>query len=164
MPVLVTLHTLLNAIICCFQLNTEWGADANRKVDYLGIDAVGLRSMYFVVMPNRNHREHLGMFCIVMPSIFVNCPAVICLPNMLVICSERDTTSELWTLVQFPHTVYTTCCNHLFPVTCCVSCCFPHHTFNSLFLQDRRDWQPLCFVLGKVLVCVCADSTLVQAP
>ena len=48
---LVTLHTLLNAIICCFQLDTEWGADANRKVDYLGIDAVGLRSMYFVVMP-----------------------------------------------------------------------------------------------------------------
>ena len=39
---LVTLHTLLNAIMCCFQLNTEWGADANRKVDYLGIDAVGL--------------------------------------------------------------------------------------------------------------------------
>ena len=36
------LVTLLNAIICCFQLNTEWGADANRKVDYLGIDAVGL--------------------------------------------------------------------------------------------------------------------------
>ena len=30
------------AIICCFQLNTEKGADANRKVDYLGIDAVGL--------------------------------------------------------------------------------------------------------------------------
>ena len=51
--------------------------------------------------------------CIVMPSLFVNCPAVICLPNMLVICSDRDTTSELWTLVQFPHIVYTTCCNHL---------------------------------------------------
>ena len=50
-PVLVTLHTLLNAIICCFQLNTGWGADANWKVDYLGIDAVGLRFMYFVVMP-----------------------------------------------------------------------------------------------------------------
>ena len=38
--------------------------------------------MYFVVMPNRNHSEHLGMFCIVMPSIFVNCPVVICLPNI----------------------------------------------------------------------------------
>ena len=40
--VLVTLHTLLNAIIYCFQLNTERVADANRKVDYLDIDAVGL--------------------------------------------------------------------------------------------------------------------------
>ena len=40
--VLFTLCTLLNAIICCLQLNTERGADANRKVDYLVIDAVGL--------------------------------------------------------------------------------------------------------------------------
>ena len=54
--------------------------------------------MYFVVMPNRNHSEHLGMFCIVMPSVFVNCPAVICLPNIasylretpLVICGPRS--------------------------------------------------------------------------
>ena len=40
--VLVTLHTLLNAIICCYQLNTGWGTDVNQKVDYLGIDVVGL--------------------------------------------------------------------------------------------------------------------------
>ena len=32
--VLFTLHALLNAIICCLQLNTERGADANRTVDY----------------------------------------------------------------------------------------------------------------------------------
>ena len=32
--VLFTLHALLNAIICCSQLNTGRGADANRKVDY----------------------------------------------------------------------------------------------------------------------------------
>jgi hypothetical protein len=31
---LFTLHTLLNAIICCLQHNTERVADANRKVDY----------------------------------------------------------------------------------------------------------------------------------
>ena len=31
---LFTLHALLNAIICCSQLNTGRGADANRKVDY----------------------------------------------------------------------------------------------------------------------------------
>ena len=31
---LFTLQALLNAIVCCLQLNTERGADANRKVDY----------------------------------------------------------------------------------------------------------------------------------
>ena len=38
--------------------------------------------MYFVVMPNRSHSKHLGIYCIVMPALFVNCPAVICLPNI----------------------------------------------------------------------------------
>ena len=33
-----------------------------------------------------------------MPSLFVNCPTVICSPN---ICYGRDTTSELWTPVLF---------------------------------------------------------------
>ena len=32
--VLCTLHTLLNVIICCLQLNTEGGSDDNLKVDY----------------------------------------------------------------------------------------------------------------------------------
>ena len=32
--VLFTLHTLLNAIICCLQLNTGGGLDDNLKVDY----------------------------------------------------------------------------------------------------------------------------------
>ena len=32
--VLFTLHTLLNAIICCLQLNTGGGSDDNLKVDY----------------------------------------------------------------------------------------------------------------------------------
>ena len=31
---LFTLHTLLNAIICCSQLNNERGSNDNRKVDY----------------------------------------------------------------------------------------------------------------------------------
>ena len=118
--------------------------------------------MYFVVMPNRNHSEHLGMFCIVMPSVFVNCPAVICLPNIasylretpLVICGPRS---------YLLHTVTNTCCNTLFTVSCKYYC-FPHCAANPLFLQDRRDWQPLCFELGKVLVCCCADSKLLEAP
>ena len=32
--VLFTLQTLLNAIICCFQLDTGRGSDDNLKVDY----------------------------------------------------------------------------------------------------------------------------------
>ena len=31
---LFTLHTLLNVIICCLQLNIGRGSDDNRKVDY----------------------------------------------------------------------------------------------------------------------------------
>ena len=42
MLVLLTLHTLLNALVCCLELNTERGADANWKVDYLCIDVIGL--------------------------------------------------------------------------------------------------------------------------
>ena len=68
---LVTLHTLLNAIICCFQLNTEWGADDNRKMDYLGIDAVGLTVYVFC----RNAQLNimlviLSFICIAMRSTF----------------------------------------------------------------------------------------------
>ena len=37
--VLFTLCTILNATVCCLQLNTGRDADANLKVDYLGIDA-----------------------------------------------------------------------------------------------------------------------------
>ena len=37
--VLFTLRTVLNAIVCCLQLNTGRGADANLKVDYLGTDS-----------------------------------------------------------------------------------------------------------------------------
>ena len=89
--------------------------------------------MYFVVMPNRNRSEHLGMFCIVMPSIFIDCPAVICLPNIasylretaLVICGPRS---------YLLHTVYNTCCNTLFTVPC-NSYCFPHCAIISLFCK-----------------------------
>ena len=45
---LFTLHTLLNAIVCCLQLYTGRGAEPEGGL--LVIDAVGLRSMYYVVM------------------------------------------------------------------------------------------------------------------
>jgi hypothetical protein len=73
----------------------------------LVIDAVGWRSMYFVVMPRVNRiviflRYHVYLYSI-------NCPAVICLPSMCYFILWRDTTSELWTPVLFP-----SYCYHLF--------------------------------------------------
>jgi hypothetical protein len=46
-----TLRTLLNAVICCLQLNTQRVLGRHLESGLLVIDAVGLRSMYFVVMP-----------------------------------------------------------------------------------------------------------------
>jgi hypothetical protein len=37
----------------------------------------------------------------------INCPTIICLPSMLLFILWRDTTSELWTPVQFPLHCYT---------------------------------------------------------
>jgi hypothetical protein len=67
---------------------------------FLVIDAVGLRSMYFVVMPRVNLIVILMMYVRYLCSI--NCPTVICLPSMLLFILWRDTASEMWTPVQFP--------------------------------------------------------------
>jgi hypothetical protein len=72
----------------------------------LVIDAVGWRSMYFVVMPRVNLIVILVTYARYLYSI--NCPTVICLPSMLLLfILWRDTTSELWTPVQFPLHCYT---------------------------------------------------------
>ena len=64
----------------------------------LVIDAVGWRSMYFVVMPRVNLIVIFLTYHVYLYSI--NCPTVICLPSMLFYL-WRDTTSELWTPVLF---------------------------------------------------------------
>ena len=65
----------------------------------LVIDAVGWRSMYFVVMPRVNLIVIFLTYHVYLYSI--NCPTVICLPSMLLFILWRDTTSELWTPVLF---------------------------------------------------------------
>jgi hypothetical protein len=97
---LFTLRTLLNAIICCSQLNTQWVLRWLPASGFLFIDAVGWRSMYFVVMPRVNLIVILMTYVRYLYSI--NCPAVICLPSMLLFILWRNTTSELWAPVQFP--------------------------------------------------------------
>jgi hypothetical protein len=77
---LFTLHTLLNAIICCLQLNTQGVLERFPASGFLVIDAVGWRSMYFVVMPRVNLIVILITYVHYLCSI--NCQTVICLPCM----------------------------------------------------------------------------------
>jgi hypothetical protein len=70
----------------------------------LVIDVVGWR-MYFVVMPRVNLIVILVTYARYLYSI--NCRTVLCLPSMLLFILWRDTTSELWTPVQFPLYCYT---------------------------------------------------------
>jgi hypothetical protein len=66
----------------------------------LVIDAVGWRSMYFVVMPRVNLIVILETYARYLYSI--NCPTIIRLPSMSLFILWRDITSELWIPVQFP--------------------------------------------------------------
>jgi hypothetical protein len=56
--------------------------------------------MYLVVIPRVNLIVILLTYARYLYSI--NCPIVICLPSMSLFILWRDTTSELWTPVQFP--------------------------------------------------------------
>ena len=61
--VLFTLRTILNAIVCCLQLNTGRGADANPKVDFLGIHACWIA--VYVLCRNalsKSHSSHHDMY------------------------------------------------------------------------------------------------------
>jgi hypothetical protein len=60
--------------------------------------------MYLVVMPRVNLIVILSTYACYLYSN--NCPTVICLPSMLLFILWRDTTSELWTPVQFPLQCY----------------------------------------------------------
>jgi hypothetical protein len=103
----------LHYTICLMQLSIvrniilEGCSDDIPSSGLLVIDAVGWWSMYFVVMSRVNLIVILLIYARYLYSI--NCPTVICLPSMLLFILWRDTTSELWTPVQFPlH------CYHLF--------------------------------------------------
>ena len=61
--VLITLRTILNAIVCCLQLNTGGGSDDNLKVDFLGIDACWIA--VYVLCRNaliKSHSSHHDMY------------------------------------------------------------------------------------------------------
>jgi hypothetical protein len=133
--VLFTLRTLLKAIICCLQLNTQLLLGRHPEGGLLVIDAVGLRYMYFFVMPRVNLIVILMTYVRYLYSI--NCPTVICLPNMLLFILWRDTTSELWTSFQFLlHCYY--CFTFTRIIYILANYYFlPLDTLNSLFIANR---------------------------
>jgi hypothetical protein len=79
----------------------------------------------------------------------INCPTVICLPNVLFIL-WRDTTSELWTLVHsftlllpFTSFIYILANYYLLPLD----------MLNPLFTTNRWDWQPHCKLGQSTWLC-----------
>jgi hypothetical protein len=114
--------------------------------------------MYFVVMPRVNLIVILMTFVCYLYSI--NRPTVICLPDMLLFILWRDTTSELWTPVQFPlHCYYRLLLLALFTFTCIL---LPFTTqYVQSFVYSKLVRLTTSSKLGaKFLVVLCEGFTL----
>ena len=85
----------------------------------------------------------------VMPSLFVNFPTVICSPNMLFIL-WRDTTSELWTPVHSLHRIQSTA---ILVLLFSANNHHPHYTSNPL-LQQAGEIDNLTVTLGQSILFV----------
>jgi hypothetical protein len=72
----------------------------------------------------------------------------------------RDTTSELWTPVQFPLHCYTVLLLLRLFTFLHTIILLPLDTLNPLFTANRWDWQPRRKLSAKFLVVLCAGFTL----
>jgi hypothetical protein len=90
--------------------------------------------MYFVVMPRVSLIVILVMY--VRYLYYINCPTIICLPNMLLFILWRDATSELWTLVQFPLHCFTVLLYSFCLLSCITIILLPLDTLNPLFTAN----------------------------
>jgi hypothetical protein len=107
--------------------------------------------MYYVVMPIVNLIVILMTYVRYLYSI--NCPTVICLPSMLLFILWRDTTSELWTSVQFFYIVITVLLLlALFAFLHIIT--FYQSIRSILCLQKTGEIDNLIVSWGKVLGCV----------
>lgn len=135
---LFTLHTFLNAIIRCLQLNTERGADANRKVNYYHRCSWMAVGVYCC-------SAQLNRIVIVLLAwaLFYQLPICNLFTQHVIYQLWRDTSSELWTLVLF-----STLINYSQQL-----CLLSAITVNPLFSANRLDWQSH-WRWGKVFGCV----------
>jgi hypothetical protein len=130
----------LNYILCLMELSVIRNlilvgcSDDIPVSGLLVIDAVTWWSMYFIVMSTVNLIMILVTYARYLYSI--NCQTVICLPNMLLFILWRDTTSELWTPVQFPLHCYTVYFTHTVYFLAYYYC-LPLDTINPLFTANR---------------------------
>jgi hypothetical protein len=105
----------------------------------------------FIVMPRVNLIVILLTYVRYLYSI--NCPTVICLPSMLLFILWRDTSSELWTPVQFPlHCYYRLLLLTLFTFSHTIT--FYHSIRLILCLQQTGEIDNLIVSWSKVLSCV----------
>jgi hypothetical protein len=104
---LFTLHTLLNTVICCSQLNT-CGVLGLIRHKWIISHRCSWMAVY-VSCCNAQSKSRSDPLDISHCLYSVNCPTIICLPSMCYFILWRATSSELWTPVLFP--LY---CFHLF--------------------------------------------------
>jgi hypothetical protein len=127
---------------------------------FLVIDAVGLRSMYFVVMP----RVRVSLIVILVMYVrylySINYPTIICLSSMfylsygetpLVNCGPRSNFLYIVTPFYFTRTIYLTCITIIL---------FPLDTLIPLFTANRWDWQPHRKLGATYLFVLCAGFIL----
>jgi hypothetical protein len=134
---LFTLHTLLNAIICCLQLNT-CGALGLIHHKWIISHRCSWTAVY-VFCCNAQSKSHSDLLDISRYLYSINCPTIICLPNMCYFILWRDTTSELWTPVLFP-----SYCYHLFTLLALFTLltyfyCFPLDTLIPLCFKQTSE-------------------------
>jgi hypothetical protein len=104
--------------------------------------------MYFIVIPRVNLIVILMTYVRYLYSI--NCPTIIYLPSMLLFILWRDTTSELWTPIQFPlHCYYRLLLLALFTFLHTIT--FYHSIRSILCLQQTGEIDNLIVSWDKVL-------------
>jgi hypothetical protein len=90
----------------------------------------------YVFCRNAQSEPHSDPCDVCTLSLLYNCPTIICLPSMLLFILWRDTTSELWTPVQFPLHSFTVLLYSLCLLSCITIILLPLDTLNPLCIAN----------------------------
>jgi hypothetical protein len=114
----------------------------------------------YVFCHNAQSESHSDPHDIYMLSLFYQLPNCNLFTSMLLFILWRDTTSELWTPVQFPLHCYTILLSLALFTFLHTIILLPLDTLNPLFTANRRDSQPYHKLRAKFMVVLCAGFTL----